>query len=569
MAFFAIARRFHKPHPKQFFPFLPHSVTQPPPPCPCHPRLVRHFLGTFHRAGLLLSRPRPQTPRRFSSFQPSYGQSLRETIDFSACVNENHQSHQNPILRVDDLLAAVRKADQFSSVGEAIEFLDEAGLQANEDLVFLAVWALRDEWKLAFLVFKWGQKWDRLGENNCSLMIWVLGNHKKFNTAWCLIRDMHRSSLDTGRAMLIMMDRYATANDPGKAIQTFQIMEKFKMIPDLKAFHMLLSTLCEYGNIEEAEEFMLLNKKLFPLETKSFNIILNGWCNISVDVCEAKRIWREMAKCCITPDATSYTHMISCFSKVRNLFDSLRLYDEMKKRGWAPGVEVYNSLIYVLTHENCLKEALKILDKMKEAGVQPNSATYNSMICPLCEVAKLEEARTVFADMIAENIRPTIDTYHAFLEGANVDGALEVLVRMKKAGLGPTRDTFLLILGKFFKLKQPEDALKVWVEMKQFEMVPDSAHYNLLVEGLANCGLLIKAREYYAEMRLNGIIDDPKLKKFLQEPVQHSSLQSKKDPFGAMRNVKRGRWRSSAMRRNRGGKHPYRPRKTKSVKLKT
>lgn len=288
------------------------------------------------------------------------------------------------------------------------------------------------------------------------------------------------------------------------------------MSPDLEAFYTLLNALCKNGNIEEAEEFMLLNKKLFPLEAEGFNIILNGWCNISLDLFEAKRIWREMSKCCILPNETSYTFMISCFSKVGNLFDSLRLYDEMKKRGWVPGLEVYNSLVYVLTHENCLKEALKIVDKIKELGMRPDSATYNSMICPLCEAAKLEEARIVLATMIGENVSPTIETYHSFLEGASLKGTLEVLNHMKKAGLGPSKVTFLSILGRFFKAEQPEYALKIWVEMKQYEVVPDSTHYIVLIEGLARCGVLSKAREFYAEMISNGMRDYPKLKKLIQ-----------------------------------------------------
>ncbi|KAL6984290.1 hypothetical protein U1Q18_017669, partial [Sarracenia purpurea var. burkii] len=66
--------------------------------------------------------------------------------------------------------------------------------------------------------------------------------------------------------------------------------------------------------------------------------------------------------------------------------------------------------------------------------------------------------------MIKENLSPTIETYHALLEGANSDGMLEFLYHTNKTGIGPNMDTFLLILGKFFKLKQPENALKIWVE---------------------------------------------------------------------------------------------------------
>lgn len=320
-------------------------------------------------------------------------------------------------------------------------------------------------------------------------------------------------------------------------------MEKFRMTPDEDAFYSLMNALCKYGNIEEAEEFMLVNKKLFPLETEAFNIILHGWCNICVDVLEAKRIWREMSKYCITPNAASYTHMISCFSKVGNLFDSLRLYDEMKKRGWVPCIKVYNSLIYVLTRENCLKEALKVLDKIKENGLQPDSTSYNSMIRPLCEGKKLAEARSILAAMIEENLRPTMETYHALLEGTGLEETLQVLNQMRIAGIDPTEDTFRLILVKFFKLEQPENALKIWLEMMQYEVTPNLTHYIVLVEGLAGCGLLTEAWEYYAEMRSNGFSDNPKLLKILKEPIQDQTSCKKQQG----RQVKRDQYVSQKL----------------------
>ncbi|KAK8675863.1 hypothetical protein V6N13_033925 [Hibiscus sabdariffa] len=429
--------------------------------------------------------------------------------------------------------------------------LDESGIKATPGLVCSVIWTLREEWRLAFLAFKWGDKWGCSGESTYELMIWVLGNHGKFNMAWCLIRDLYRSSMDTRRAMFIMIDRYAAAGDPCKSIQTFHTMGKFRMTPDEEAFSTLIKALCRYGNVEEAEEVMLVNKKLFPLDADGFNIILNGWCNVLVDVVEAKRVWREMSNYCIIPNATSYTHMISCFSKLGNLFDSLRLYDEMKKRGWDPGIEVYNSLVYVLARENCLNEAYNILKKMRKSGLQPNSATYNAIICPLCEAEKVEEARNILSTMKEENLSPTVETYHAFLHGVDFEGTLEILNHMKAAALGPIGDTFLFILSKFFKAEQPEHALKIWAEMKHFEVLPDSSHYIMLVEGLAKSGWLVKAREYYDEMRSCGILDEPKLKELLEEPKKHTGHMRQRGPTEIKRSKQLKAWKGKKVKRKK------------------
>lgn len=451
----------------------------------------------------------------FSTSRSSDQRYVYDISNFHEYIKETHENAQQGLSELTDL---IQKARNFDSGDAALAFLDNGGVKPDKDLIFSSIFALREEWKLAFLLYKWGEKWDFVDEKISCLTIWVLGNHKKFGTAWSLIHELHKNSANTKDALLIMIDRYAAANQFDKAVKTFETMEKFSLLPDQDAFFTFLNILCKHGNIEEAEEFMFLNKKFFPLVTEGFNIILNGWCNIAVDIVEAKRVWREMSKCCILPNGMSYTHLISCFAKVGNLFDSLRLYDEMKKRGFQPGIEVYNSLAYVLASENCLKESLTIPNKMKEAGLYPDSTTYNNIISPLCGDTKLEEARMVLAMMIGDNVSPTIDTYHAFLTGASLEGAFEVLNHMRKAGLGPSRNTFIQILGKFFELKQPESALKVWREMRQYEVLPDLAHYTVLVEGLAKCGLLVKARESYNEMRSKGFARDSKLEILFKEP---------------------------------------------------
>ncbi|XP_071731829.1 pentatricopeptide repeat-containing protein At1g80880, mitochondrial-like [Rutidosis leptorrhynchoides] len=475
--------------------------------------------------------------RHFSTFNPSTAPTLYETINFKQLTKCTNESTKSDVIVLVKLLRSRFNPEE----GESLCFLDGSGINPSKDLIVSVIWELKDEWKLAFLVFKWGQKWKCDDEKAWSLMIWVLGNHKKFNTAWCLIKDLYQSSMDTQRPMFIMIDRYAAANEPAEAIRAFQIMEKFKLSPDQKAFYALLDTLCKHGNVEEAEEFMNSNSKLFPLETEGFNVILNGWCNIYVDIVEAKRVWKEMDKCQVIPDEYSYTHMISCFSKVNNLFDSLRVYDEMKKRGWRPNKTVYNSLVYVLAHENCHEEALRILDKMKEMDLNPDSNAYNLLIRPLCKAGKLEDARSMLSRMLEENVNPTIDTYHAFLEGkdSTVVENLELLERMMKSGNGPNKDTLFILLDKFLQLNEVDNALKIWLKMKEYEVLPDSAHYVMMVDGLVRNGLIAKARELRAEMILYGVKEDPKITKMLKDTSQNEeSTQTREIKKMGIRNVK-------------------------------
>ncbi|KAL6009613.1 hypothetical protein ACLOJK_000041 [Asimina triloba] len=543
------ASRVKTRSPFLFFPLLLHPIIHPPL-LPCPLPLISPFPSSLPKSYL--------QNRSLTSLESSPTAPLSDSSsDYETDEAElPHSSDHN----LDGFLQILSKTKEISSYEGFFAFLDESGVQPTAGLVYEAMRAVRSDWKLALRVFNWGEKCGCNGVGAWNLMVWILGKQRRFDVAWRLVREMHLLAMAPRQALLIMMkrcagllstrmgflrtgkseptltpflflcvvSRYAAANEAGKAIRTFQAMDKFKIMADAAAFYTLLHALCKHKNIEEAEELMFLNRKFFPLETEGFNIILNGWCNIMTDQVEAKRVWREMSNCCITPDGTSYTHMICCFSKVGNLFDSLRLYDEMKKRGWVPSLVVYNSVIYVLMRENCIKEACNLLPKIIDMGIKPDVDTYNSIIYPLCEAKKLEEARIIFDEMVEKGLSPNVETYHAFAMVEDIEGTLNLINRMRDVGCGPNSSTFVIVLDKFFRWGLAENALRIWVEMRKHNVATNSQHYIMLVQGLAACGWPYKAWDFYKEMKFMGFPDNPKVEKLLFKQMEEIDKNHKK-----------------------------------------
>ncbi|KAJ3698416.1 hypothetical protein LUZ61_002121 [Rhynchospora tenuis] len=404
-----------------------------------------------------------------------------------------------------------------SSPNQALSLLNSSsGVEISKELVCRAMWEVRKDWELALVAFRWGEECVVDYPWAWHFIIQVVCKKERFDLAWVLVRRMYRNGILTQRAVIIIMEWYAATNQAEKAIKTFYIMDRFKLNADTETFRSLLQALCKNKNIEEAEELLLTNQKIFPLTSENFNIILNGWCNIMPDMLEAKRIWREMSNYCIRPDGTSYSHMIRCFSREGSLFDSLRLYDEMKKKGWSPPLEVYNSLIYVLTKENCLKEAKNIFERICEYGLNPNVESYNSMIHPLCENQEFEDARALMEEMTVKGVIPNYETFHAFINQGSIEETLKILRKMKENECGPRGSTFLILLEKYFSSNEPGNAMKIWFEMKKYQIEPDRSHYMALVKGLVKYGWVPKAIDYYNEMKSKGCVADPPLEKMFK-----------------------------------------------------
>lgn len=201
MALLAIVRRLQLQIPRpmicfsQFSLSIPHQFISS-----AFPPAILYFSQAFHQTPC---RPRRHTPH-ICSLPHAHGQSLYKIVDFSEYAYKTPEDIQ---LGLREFLERVQKAKDFASGDEAIAFLDTSDVKPDKDFIFSVIWALREEWKLAFLVFKWGEKWNCVVEKTWCLMIWLLGNHKKFSTAWTLIHELYHTSKDTRQAMLIMIDR--------------------------------------------------------------------------------------------------------------------------------------------------------------------------------------------------------------------------------------------------------------------------------------------------------------------------------------------------------------------------
>lgn len=399
-------------------------------------------------------------------------------------------------------------------IEEARAALDDCGFIPSPNLVQKLLHRFQYDGKAAFRVFQWAGSQPEYSHTVSvyHTMISILGVHGKFDKGWGLIRKMHENAMVTRQTLMIMVKSYAAAHDAQKAIRTFHAMDKFKLAADYDDFLCLLRALCRNMFVEEAEELIHFNKKSYPLETKSFNVILYGWCNIFVDVYQVKRLWEEMSNLCIIPDASSYTTVICCYSKAGKFYDVVRLYDEMKKKGFAPNLKVYNAVIYVLSKERCIKEALNLFNRIREMGFHPNAITYTYLIYLLCRTWNPEEAYRYLDEMIMEGFVPTIEIYHAFFRFVETEGAIcKLFDKIYKTGCAPTIETYIMSIRRCCSWSDYESAFKLWNDMEKHCFSANSSIHYLLLNGFLLNGKPEEACKCYREMKANGFSLEPKI----------------------------------------------------------
>lgn len=466
----------------------------------------------------------------FSSFTPSSNrQNPNDSIDTPENTSDEEednkeieiqQSLTNEVLLQNVKILVHIMEETRSNAYEMKKSLDQCEVTVSPELVSEVLSRVRYDWEAAFTFFLWAGKQPNYGHSlrEYHSMISILGKMRKFDTAWALIDEMRASSLITPQTLVIMIRRYCAVHDVGKAINTFYAHKRFKFDVGIEEFQNLLSALCRYKNVSDAEHLLFCNQNVFPLSTKSFNIILNGWCNLSPNSREAERFWMEMRKRKLKLDVVSFASIISCYSKTGNLNKVLKLFNQMKQMGIEPDRKVYNAVIHSLAKGGLVKEAINLMKSMEEEkGIVPNAVTYNSLMKPLCKLRRLEEAREVFTEMVQRGVSPTIRTYHALFRilrtGEQVFGFLE---NMRRTGCCPNHDTYIMLIRKLCRWQQIHDVFKLWKEMIENGFNPDRSSYIVMIHGLFLNGKLEEAHKFYVEMKEKQLLPEPKTEEMIQ-----------------------------------------------------
>ncbi|KAI3791532.1 hypothetical protein L2E82_05330 [Cichorium intybus] len=402
--------------------------------------------------------------------------------------------------------------------------LEKCGVIPSPELVTEVLSQVRNDWEIAFTFFLWAGNQPNYAHSlrDYHSMIAILGKMRRFDTAWTLIDEMKRGGKNSGESMvtpqtlLIMIRRYCAVHDVGKAINTFYAYKQFNFEVGIDSFHDLLSALCRYKNVKEAESLMLCNKDVYPLTTKSFNIILNGWCNIVCSPREGKRIWWEMNNRGIHRDVISYSTIITCYSKSKETKEVIKIFDELIATGITPDRKVYNAVIHSLAKSGLVVKARDLMKSMEEKGISPNAITYNSLIMPLCKSQRSSDTHEVFDEMLQRGLMPTDRTYHAFFRASRTsEEVFSILKKMNVMGCCPSHDTYVMLIRKFSRWGELENVSKIWNEMIHNGLDPDRSSYVARVHGLFLNGMLEEAYKYHVEMKAKDMVPEPEIEERL------------------------------------------------------
>ncbi|XP_057533436.1 putative pentatricopeptide repeat-containing protein At3g15200 isoform X2 [Amaranthus tricolor] len=398
---------------------------------------------------------------------------------------------------------------------ELVQALDKCELTLSESLVLEVIRRHHSDWKSAFQFFRWvcnNPIGYFPGSKAYNEMLGILGKAKRFKELELLFDEMSKRGVLNERSYGIVVHRYAAAHKIDDAINFFYKRRQYGLELDLIAFQTLLLSLCRYKHVEAAEFEFHSKKSVFQYDTKTWNIILNGWC-VRGNLRETKRFWNDIIRSKCKPNRVTYGIFINALCKSGKISTAVKLFQAMWEQGCTPDVVICNSVIDGLCFKKRIGEALEILQEMNERDCQPDVVTYNCLIKHLCKIQRMKMVFQLLEEMERKGgqCSPNSRTYSHLLSSAKtLEEVQSLLERMKSNGCKMTGDLYNLLLKLYMNWNCEQLVQSTWAEMLRDGLGPDQRCYTIMIHGRYDQGRLQDALDYFSEMTSKGMVPEPK-----------------------------------------------------------
>ncbi|KAL2941232.1 hypothetical protein RDABS01_029582 [Bienertia sinuspersici] len=359
--------------------------------------------------------------------------------------------------------------------------LNKLRISVTNELVFRVLRGCSSYGIQSFRFFNWAKSQSLSSYSPTSIeyeeLIKTLARTHHWETMWKVLHQLCKeSSLNFSTEVIEFIIReYGTKGFVDEAVRVFNSCPKvFKCEQNVGVYNSLLFALCENKNFYGAYALIrrMIRKGLSP-NKETYSVLVNAWCKAG-KMREAQEFLEEMSKKGFNPPVRGRDLLIDGLLNAGYIENAKALVRKMSKEGFVPDIKTFNSLleaicksgeimIPIVAKLDKMDEAFRLLHCSIEQGHKPFPSLYAPILKALCKAGHFDDAFSFFSDMKIRGHPPNRPVY-------------TMLIRMSARG------------GRFV------EAANYLVEMTEMNLLPLSKNFDLVTDGLKNCGKLDLAR---------------------------------------------------------------------------
>ncbi|XP_058073884.1 pentatricopeptide repeat-containing protein At1g10910, chloroplastic isoform X2 [Magnolia sinica] len=192
--------------------------------------------------------------------------------------------------------------------------------------------------------------------------------------------------------------------------------------------------------------------------------------------------------------------VLGCLVKNGKFDSSIRLFEQMKKDGLMPDAVTYSTLLSgCVKVKNGYSKAMHLVQELESSGLHMDTVIYGTLLAICASNNLCQEAEAFFQQMKNEGHSPNIFHYSSLLNAYSVDGnyakADELLENMKSAGLVPNKMPYCLLMDSLAKAGHIHEAKAIFEEMTNKKVKSDGYSHSIMISAFTRSGLLEEATQ--------------------------------------------------------------------------
>ncbi|KAK9673265.1 hypothetical protein RND81_12G156600 [Saponaria officinalis] len=424
----------------------------------------------------------------------------------------HHTNHRNPqtILSLHRFLTTTttKNDDYFAAINHISTIvrrdiylertLNKLNLTLTNDLIFRVLRSCNKHGIQCFRFFNWAKTHPNYSPTSIEYdeLIKTLAGSHHWETMWKVVEQI-RTSNDNLRVSVdtvgFIIREFGNKGCVDEAVRVFNLCPKlFNCDQNVAIYNALLYALCQCRNFYGGYALVrrMIRKGKTP-DKETYSILVSAWCKAG-KMREAQEFLEEMSRKGFNPPVRGRDLLIDGLLNAGYIENAKNLVTKMAKEGFVPDIRTFNSLLEAVFKSGEVEFCVGLFGDVCRLGLCPDIESYKIMIPVLARLNKLEDGFRLLHCAIEEGHKPFPSLYAPILKALCRNGqfndAFSFFSDMKVKGHPPNRPVYTMLIRMCVRGGRFVEAANYLVEMTEFNLPPMSKSFDMVTDGLKNCG---------------------------------------------------------------------------------
>ncbi|BFG37267.1 hypothetical protein CerSpe_235420 [Prunus speciosa] len=326
-------------------------------------------------------------------------------------------------------------------------------------------------------------------------LVKTLARTKKYESMWKLLQSMqtHHGLTLSQETLCFVIEEYGNHGLVDQAVELFNRAPKtFNCLQTVEVYNALLFSLCQAKLFHAAYALVrrMIRKGLVP-DKRTYSILVNAWCS-NGKMREAQLFLEEMSSKGFNPPVRGRDLLVEGLLNAGYIEAAKEMVRKMVKEGFVPDVSTFNSLMEAICKFGEVEFCIDLYWEANGLGLCPDINTYKVLIPAVSKVGRIDDAFRLLHNSIEDGHRPFPSLYAPIIKGmcrrGQFDDAFCFFSEMKVKGHPPNRPVYTMLITMSGRGGRFVEAANYLVEMTEMGLMPISRCFDLVTDGLKNCG---------------------------------------------------------------------------------